>query len=515
MKKIFFILIGVLVFSSCKKETFNIDNPNYPIDKEVLADPADFLKFNQSNHKNVFQAQVDLDGVFFRGMSDQFTATNAYLGFWTFTDEPRLQLPNTTNNDDLDYQIGGPWDSFNEVIDNSNIVLQNIIEFGVQVTDNNGNDITQQELAGAYFDKAIALGYLSMIYDKAFIVNYDTDIDNLQFSDYNDVLAASIDNFNNAINVVNSLSSFEYHVYDGSSTIDKTKFIQLANSYMARFSISVPRTDAEAQNLDYNAILNYANNGLDSNFYPLSKTDVFYNNLQDWSLYIINGYGTYAIPELGGGQYAGYMPTDIKIAHLFDPSYPVEYPTNSDVLPPANSNDPRLAYYIYVGDNFGYLRESRGRHLFSSYLHIRFWDGNNENDDGLEVQIFPKAEIDYIKAECYYRLGNYAQAVSVLDASPRGTVGNQTTTAAKDNVRNALFYEYSIELDLNSGMAVNWAFMRRHDLLQIGTATQYPVPASELEVQLMPTYTFGGESNAGQTGTASGANDWRNINLVY
>jgi len=507
----------VQIFISCSKEDFNIDNPNYPVASEVLSDANDFKNYNLSNHNSLLQDQVSLTGVFFRALADQFTATNAYLGFWTFTDEPRLTLPNSTANKYLPYQVGGPWYMFNEVINNANIVQKTIEVDGLVIDD---EETTNQELAAAYFDKGVAQGYLSMIYDKAFIVNYDTDVNSIEFEDYNQVLNASLENIQKAIDMINGMPSFNYQLYTGGPILDKDSFIKLAYSYMARFSIAVARTDAEAQNLDYNKILNYANNAIEEDFWPESKTDVFYNNLQDWSLYIIPGYGTYEIPELWGGQYAGYMPTDIKIAHLFDPDYPTEYPTESGaVLPAANTDDPRLVgenkYFVYTGDNFGWLRESRGRHLFSSYLGFRFWDWNDENQDGIPVQIFPKAEIDYIKAECYYRLDDYGSAVQALDASPRMTVGNQSTTASKDGVRNALFYEYSIELDLNSGIAVNWAFMRRHDLLQIGTAYQYPVPASELEVGNYPIYTYGGEANAGQEGTAAGNNDWRNIELTY
>ena len=117
--------------------------------------------------------------------------------------------------------------------------------------------------------------------------------------------------------------------------------------------------------------------------------------------------------------------------------------------------------------------------------------------------------------ECHLRLGDYASAVIALDASPRKTIGLQDTTAAEDNVLNALLYEISIELDLASGMAIEWAFMRRHDMLQPGSPTMFPVPASELEITQDELYTFGGEPNAGEDGTASGNKDWRNLTLVY
>jgi hypothetical protein len=343
-----------------------------------------------------------------------------------------------------------------------------------------------------------------MIYDKAYIVNPDTDVNALEFSSYTEVLAAAVENIENAITLANTYgSNFEYNLYVGSDPIGLSQFVEIANSYLARFSIAIARTDSEAQGLDYNKILEYANQGLNSNFYPLSSENVFFNNFQDWSLF-----------TLGDG--AGYMPTDIKIQHLFDPSYPTDYPTDSTILPAATSNDSRLTmYYEYVGSAFGFLRESRGRELFSSYRHIRFFNDNDENADGLPVEVFSKAEIDYIKAECYYRMSDYPSAVTMLNTSPRMTVGGQNTTPAKDNVRNALLYENSIELDLNAGIATSWAFMRRHDLLQAGSPTMFPVPASELEVSQSEIYTFGGESNAGEIGSASGSNDWRELNLVY
>jgi hypothetical protein len=39
----------------------------------------------------------------------------------------------------------------------------------------------------------------------------------------------------------------------------------------------------------------------------------------------------------------------------------------------------------------------------------------------------------------------------------------------------------------------------------------FPVPGSELELQGMENYTFGGVNFAGQPGTASGANSWKNL----
>lgn len=493
----------VLVITSCSQEEFNIGNANQADAVRVLANASDFQNFNISNHTNTFFSQVSFNGIYFRGLADQFSTTNAFRGFWSFCDQPRRQIVNSTANDDLSFQAAGPWNSYNGVINNANIVINNIETDGGEVIIG-GVDLTQQELAAAYFDKGIGQGYLSMIYDKAYIVDSDTDPSTLEFSTYQELLTAAIANLDNAIQIANGAGTFEYTLYASGPTLDLTRFVQIVNSYKARFAIANPRTDAEAQALDYNQILGYANNAIVSDFFPVSAENILWNQLQDWSEFVL-------------GDSSGYMPTDIKIAHLFDPTYPTDYPTDTTILGEATTDDPRInLYYGYVGANFGFLRESRGRQLFSSYRTLKFSDGDFlQNVDGKAVQIFPEAEIDYIKAECYYRLGNFPAAVAALDASPRASVGNQTTTAAGPNVLNALLYEFSIELDLATGMGIPWAFMRRHDMLQPGTPTMYPVPASELEITRDEIYTFGGEQNVSQLGTASGSNDWRNISLIY
>ncbi|MCL6273833.1 RagB/SusD family nutrient uptake outer membrane protein [Muricauda sp. 2012CJ35-5] len=503
MRKIVCFLITMTILS-CSQEEFNIPNNNQADAERVLANATDFQNFNISNHSALFDNQIEFQGIYFRALADQFSTTNAFRGFWDFCDQPRRQVINSTANDDLGLQAGGPWNGFNSVINNANIVIDNIENNDGQVIVDEV-DLTDQELAAAYFDKGVAQGYLALIYDKAYIVNPDTDPGALEFSTYQEVFEAGVDNIEKGLQLAQSVAEFTYQVYPGGQILDEMMFEQLANSYLARLSIGLPRTNTEASSLDYNAIINYASNGISEDFSPEATESVFFNNLQDWSLFLLS-------------DGAGYMPSDQKIPHLVDPTYDTDYPTDETIIldPAIDNGDPRFEeYYEYVGELFGFLRASRGRYLFSSYRTKKFYNGNDQNQTGLPTNIMAAAEMQYIIAECHYRLGNYDAAVAVLDSSPRGTVGNQSTTAAGPNVLNALLYEVSIELDLASGICVEWWFMRRHDMLQAGSPTMYPVPASELEISQDEIYTFGGPAAAGETGTASGDNDWRNIDLVY
>ena len=141
MKKLIYILTLILTFS-CSQEEFNIGNTNEADAKRVLANSSDFQNFNTSNHSSLMTSQIDFSGIYFRGLSDQFSTTNAYSGFWAFCDQPRRSIDNSTTNDDLGSQAGGVWNNFNSVINNANIVINNIENEGGSVI---VNDIDAKE----------------------------------------------------------------------------------------------------------------------------------------------------------------------------------------------------------------------------------------------------------------------------------------------------------------------------------------------------------------------------------
>ena len=157
MKKVIYLALALAIVS-CTQEEFNIGNEYQADAARVLANAADFQNFNISNHTNNFFGQIGFNGVYFRASADQFSTTNAFRGFWDFCDQPRRQIINSTANDDLGFQTAGPWNSFNGVINNANIVINNIENDGNTVVIS-GTDLTDQELAGAYFDKGLAQGY--------------------------------------------------------------------------------------------------------------------------------------------------------------------------------------------------------------------------------------------------------------------------------------------------------------------------------------------------------------------
>ncbi|MGJ8734494.1 MAG: hypothetical protein ACSHW4_15170 [Cellulophaga sp.] len=490
------IISAVLSTSFISCEDLEVENTNQPNLVDALASPDDVKSLLDGSTTNTFKHLVGFSGIFMNLMADQTTTTNASNSFWSFADQPRLQINNSSTNSDLGNHVGSNWSSLNNYIYSANTVID-LIEFKGNVMIIEDVDKTQEMLATAYFVKGLCQGYISLIFDKAYIVNPDTDLAALEFKTYTELNAESINNIDKAISIASNDSEISLQIYNG-YTIDNSTFKKLANSFAAKILLNLPRTKSEANTVDYAKVLEYANKGITEDFNPPTDGGYqFYNNLQDWSTYTLS-------------DGAGYLPTDIKVAYLFDETYPTDYPVDASVTPdPANSSDPRLTEYFEYVTAFGFLRESRGRELFTNYRHIRYYTNNDRGTlAGLSTDIFHTEELDFIKAEATLNTSGAVAAKSILDSSVRFTKGGLTTGSTQPEIEKALFYEYSIELDLGSTIGTQWMFMRRYDLLQTGTPLQYPVPGTELEITADQLYTFGGVSNGSQEGTADGSNSW-------
>lgn len=495
--KIGVIITTVLIFSQlgCSDETFNIENINEPDTKRALAQAEDVDNLLVGAFRDFFRTSSGFAAIFPNLLADQTSTTNAYRAFWDYSKEKdgKIAIYNhPTNQNPFAYTI--PFADYNANIQTVNSILGLIAEgTSYEISD---KDVTDKFKAICLATRGLSMGTLGGLYDKGYVATEDSDLETLELQPYGDLITQAIKDIDEAIAIIKSLGdevTFELH-----STVDLSSatLIEVLNSFAAKFLLSKARTAQEASELDYAKIITYANNGISSDFKPDALEDVFFNDFQDWSTY-----------TLADG--AGYLPTDIKIPHLMDNTgtYPDVYPTDASViLEPVISDDARISYFGYASA-FGYLRESRGRWLFSNYKNNRFYSDNDRNQSGISVDIFHKAELDYILAEAYLMTNQLNEAKNLLDNSPRVTVGELPTVDLTESaIRDAIFYEYSVELDLASTIGTQWFFMRRHDLLQKGTPLHYPVPATELELSGVDFYTFGGDS---AEGTASGANSWR------
>ncbi len=496
MKKIYSILaISIFLFYGCETD-LDIDNVNRPDYNQVISNASDLEKIIIGGHKSIVTIDFSATALGFMLMSDQMTTTNAINGFYQFAQQPRLQYVNTPTSS-VRLAASSCWGRAYKAIKAANHIIKWIEgeknDFIVK-----GIDKSVEALASAYFIKGAAEGALARVYDKAYLVNWDSSIEELlKTRDISEISASSIVNYDRAIAVMTTATDSFNNTYFLENSMNKATFLQYINSYAARTLISSPRSKAEAKNLDYAKVLSYANNGFKADFYiPVVNQYIWYPSFMHL--------GSYRFPSTG----AGYLQVDVKVQHLLDPNYlgiNKDYP-DTGILPKAVATDPRGDDYFEYNRSFGILRESRNRSLFSNY-RIKRWDTNGfnaQNQPGFQVPIFLKAEIDYIRAEATLKSQGAVAAAAILNSSVRKTVGKITTGSTYEEVMKALHYEYAVELYLTGSAYLQWSFMKRNDLLQEGTPTMMPIPANQLEaIGISETYTFGGIKAVGTLGTAS------------
>jgi len=503
-KLIYVFAASSILFSACKKD-LQFDDPRTLTLDEAANVKGAFLKFANSAVLNALGTiNNGSTGVHILCLADQITTTNRFNEFWDFAQEPRKALTNSQTYNGYGV-FRDHWAGFAQAnLDANQVILA--AKAGTKLLDAQGVDRTTDALAAAYFAKGIAQGYTGAMYDRGIIVDVSSDqvpVPNDYPNSYKEMVANGVKQLDEAIATATAATTFKFDFIPGQS-LTKTQFIQWCNSMAARIMASAPRDLTEAQALGaayWNKVYDYANKGLTSDLLNAYATDGFYNGTVDWSISLL-------------GDGAGYLPVDIKVAWLANNSHPKYYPSGTTVLPALTTNDNRFYQYFGYTPNFGFLRADRNRGLFTNYFRKR-WDNasNTVAEPGAISPLFLVEEVRLLKAEAKLFAGDAAAAALILNepTARRITVGGlPPVLPTVADVRYALHYEYSIEIDNAAGVLEPWAFMRRNNLLIGGTPTQLPVPEVQMNVLKAPPYTFGGTVSFGAKGkfneTATAAN---------
>lgn len=532
---------GLFVLSSCAD--LSVENVNDPTREAVEGDAANQTKLLAGGFFDATTAMVSSWGVHIHNLADQSTGTNAFNRYWDFSEEPRLRVDNTTGYS-ASTAISTYFGGFNSAVATANLFIDNIVNNGIEITNQDGEDVTDDILAQAYFLRGLSRGYLGMIYDEAYFLdeNFDAENDDADFAPYSTLIDGALTDIDEAISLASGSSTFIFNsMPNPADSWTRDEFLDIANSIAARIAAGEARTADAAANLDWGRILDYANAGIGgpnslsgiSTFMAsnIGSSGEYANYFNDWLNFVVSG-------NFNTG--AGYNPTDVKIAHTLDADYPVIYPSesagsNEASYPPADTDDPRIDYFKYT-TNPGFLDPTRNPNLFSNYFSARMFADSNWWPSEYKIIFMTATEVEYLRAEAQLMSGDPGSAAQTLNESPAGTgltdldgfqlpavqIGyiEQNSLSGGHEMDGsesvaefqwALHREYTVELDQLGGIGIQWFFMRRHDLLQEGTATMLPVPGSELEILGLENYTFGGPSFAGQEGTASGANSWKNL----
>ena len=480
-KKIIFIALAMLFFISCEDFDTNLD-------KDFNEDPTPTEVVSEATAKQIFHGwyqtvnSYDGPGLAFTTMADMNTCSWGNAGMRDTSSEPRVAWDNSvsyTNKGITTTYFNGLY----ALLFDSNNLVKAINDNTISL------DNPERTMTMARFGQAVSLGYLALVFDKVWISDETGTLNNGEPVSYQEAMDLALTKLDEAINLAenNSFTLDDSFIYGNNLSSDQ--FAKYLNSLAARLMVNNVRNSTQRDALDWNKVLNYANNGIDFDFYV--GGDGYENWYNEWIIYAV---------------YPGWGRVDMRVVHLMDPNTTDYWTDPNPTLPPATSADNRLAsdFEYLSGNNF---YPSRGVYHFSNYRFSRYdAELHGSNWQGSTPEML-KAENDLYKAEALLRTNQLQDAANVINASSRVLRGGLPSVAANAvDIAKAIHYERSIEL-LETSVGLGFFEMRRENLLQQGTMLHFPVPGEALEAAGLPVYTFGGTE--GVPGEDYSTGGWR------
>lgn len=411
-------------------------------------------------------------------------------------------------------QIEAYWYGYYASLSSANAVINAIRTNGLIIEDTANTKMVETM---AVLTQALDLSSLAMIYDQAFIVDYNTDLTTLKFQPAANVRDTAAAKFDEAIALATANTFGVPGKYFGSPGVAYTNvsITQIANTMAARNLAYFARNAAQTAAVDWARVAGYASKGISTgtSFNLTFRQDgcnTWCDFLKVWS----NDVTT--------------MRIHTRVAHLMDPA---TQPDPWDITKNTNpaSLDKRLGdgtfrgdagyaasvlnahhdttgkggtdYVWVIGKEFG--NKTRGSWHQSAIGQVRYdsFPGCGDNPQGLgspgvlDAPMVLAAENDLIWAEALIRgtPQDLATAATLINKTRVGRGGLTAATAGDVNLLDELQYEQSVELPgSNTAPFYN---MRRIDKLEPNTPHEWPVPAKELGVLQQGLYTCGGAAN--------------------
>ena len=522
MKLRFFPLLTVaFAFTWAGCQDLAVENENNPNRLKALASPQDVEKLVSDTFTRYWSAnQWSGASMPWSTIADEISSSWANWGMRDMASEPRIAW----NNDpayNREEMTEDPWyrsyTCISDAADGLNAVAGNEARF----TDEDVDPV--RLVAFAKFNMGLCLGTLALRYDKAFIVDENTDLEavalgtvTLELESYELVATAAIAKLDEAIGIAQSASftitADEDWIYGNDVT--SGYLVQLANSFAARYMAAVPRSAADRQSADWAEIMRRIAAGITEDFIPIGDDN---GDVREWDSMKFYGqehktwaradYRTIGPADESGG-YQNWLNTPLQDRNVFDME------TSDRRIQGTDGPKSSGTYFRYVGVS-GPFPSSRGTYHYSSHTHNRYLPYQSNNANG-EMTHMVMAEMDMLKAEGLLRTGGSTQMVADLinitrvangelppasGSDPAGspTDGDWTNTGihlAGSSLWAKLQHEFRMETFATTG-GLAWATDRGWGSLVSGTPIHFPVPGKELETLALQRYTFGGVGGTG------------------
>lgn len=478
LKYLSLLIISALTIVSC--EDLDVENTNDPDFTTAMSNATDVKGVAGGLYNTFYMTTSNYDGpaLAMWTMADAGTCSWGNAGMRALSSEPRTAFDNTATYGYASINSNF-YSSLYSALSQANDVLTKTVVDGLTIEVTEGTDDTQMVNAMAYFVQGISLGYLGLVYDQSFIVTEYTDLNsNIPLSTPETVIDSALVRLDKCIAICNSNDfTISSSWIPTETSLDQDGLKALASSYAARILAMAPRNASQDEDVDWQAVYDYASAGVTTDFAPVADDVTWYNS-----------YHTYA-------NYSGWGRVDMRIVNMLDPRMPSTWPDNgfSDLPTAATAETEGIDQRLLT--NFQYLTSnnfsaSRGTYHYSCY---RFSGHDTYLTTWTEpMPEFPAAENDLLKAEAAMHLNKLTEAANIINDGSRTSKGGLSEISATESeIADAIFHERMIEL-FNTSMGLEYFTMRKADLLQEGTMLHFPIPGDQLDVLEMDYYTFGG-----------------------
>ena len=502
-------LVAAVAVTGCK--SLDITNPNQPDAARALSDPSAIEAVAGGAVRiwfNTYEGLTAVGPLVTQAQTYSASWNNFNINFYASIDADGTRNSRGWQNSPAAAgrtSVEQFWDGYYSSLSLSTNVLKAIRLNGLVI-----NDVTDTKRteAVALMMQGAALSGIALNYDKGYIIDENTDLGALTYSNRKEMRDAAILKFAEAATIANA-NVFSIPVTwsgPGSIAYTNVQIAKIANTMAANLLASWPRNSTENALVPWAQVVSLASNGISSG----TRFD-----------YVFTGDGGAWYPEILAWFNAidtGRLHT--RVANMLDPStQTTPWPLAGNPKP--NSADRRLgdgsfgtaanalSFGTYVktasaGTDFAWsataiFNMARGSYHQSNIAHIRYDLTGTQSPTGAygglgPAPVYSAGQNDLLWAEGLIETGTNLALAATLINNTRVTRGGLSAATAADlaaGLRTKLRYEQEIEL-LGLGPASYYHRRRVAGGLLVGTPREMPVPAKELGVFGQPLYTWGG-----------------------
>ena len=478
------LTLALVVPACVDMDTVNLNNPDAA---RALADPGDVESLLGGTFRTWWlRAYRETPAMTLAVGSETITSG---WGNWTMSGISRFPRARWTNELGSYGVQGTTWHGLYggiSAVNDAMIARKGGLDFGPD-----GRDNARLEAYGKFM-QGMFHAWVGLFFDQGYILDETVDLeaDPIEMVPYQEVFAAGMAQLDEALRLAQANSFTIPSEWLGGVSYTNHDLVRLIHTFKARYLPQVARSVSERNAVDWNRVLQHADQGITEQFSPQGDPGtgwfvgtLYYSYMQIWSRvdYMVIGPA-----DTTGGWEAWYNDGDWTGRY----EYVLETPDRR-IHAPGEPLEPGTDFYHYGASNF---HPASPDYRDSRYLPNRYdhWLTRTGPMPGFTLR-----ELDFIRAEAYLRLGQTNLAADLINKTRVGRGGLDPVSGNDPNLMEFLLYEKRLEMYGLDGPG-SFFDARGWGLLWEGTPIHFPVPGRDLELMGWDAaYTFGGDDQEG------------------